>query len=456
MRLFCSFLLFLCCLRGERADWIWTARYVVTMDSGRRLIENGAVATREDRIVAVGPRAEVERRFQAGRRIDLPGGIVAPGLINAHTHASMSLFRGIADDLRLQEWLEKYIFPAEAKNVSPDFVRWGTRLACVEMALGGTTTYADMYYFEDVVAEATKEAGLRAVLGETILNFPAPDAKTAAEALAFAERFIRRFKDDSLIVPAPAPHALYTNSDDSLRASRALAGKYGAPLLIHLSETKTERDETIAKRGMSPVRVLDSLGVLNGRTLAAHGVWLDDADLKILRARGVGIAHCPSSNTKLASGVAPVTKMLAMGIAAGLGTDGPAGSNNDFSMFEEMDLASKLQKVTTGDPRALPAVRALEMATIGGARALGMDKEIGSLDVGKKADMIAIRLDTPHALPLYNVYSQMVFALKSTDVAHAMVNGRLIVRDGRMLTLNEPEVLSKARQYAEKVRRSLE
>ena len=322
-------------------------RYVVTMDPQRRVIENGAVAIRGERIVAAGPKAEIERRYQARQRLDRPDAILAPGLINTHTHAAMSLFRGIADDLRLQDWLEHYIFPAEAKNVTPDFVRWGTRLGCLEMLLSGTTTFTDMYYFEDVVAEAAKEAGMRGVLGETIIGFPSPDAKTPADALAFTESYLTRFHDDPLIVPAVAPHAIYTNSDETLQACRALANQHDAPLVIHLSETKHENDECLAKRHMTPTQALDSLGVFNGRTVAAHAVWVDEADMAILKARGVGIAHCPSSNMKLASGVAPVTRMLALDLAVGLGPDGPAGSNNDFNMFEEMDLAAKLQKVAT-------------------------------------------------------------------------------------------------------------
>ncbi len=447
--------LFLSAALWAQADWILTARYVLTMDPQRRVIENGAVAVRGERIVAVGPRAEIERAFKAKRRLDRPGDLLAPGLVNAHTHAPMSLMRGLADDMRLQEWLEKHIFPAEAKNVNADYVRWGTRLACLEMMLSGTTTYADMYYFEDVVAEATREAGLRAVLGETIIGFPAPDAKTPAEALAFTERFIQRFRGDPLITPAPAPHALYTNSEDTLRASRALASRYGVPLMLHLAETKRERDDALAKWTKSPVQVLDSWGVFSGRTLAAHAVWVDDADLAILKARGVGVAHCPSSNMKLASGVAPVVKMLSLGLAAGLGTDGPAGANNDFNLFEEMDLAAKLQKVTTGDPQALPAAEALEMATVLGAWALGLGKEIGSLEAGKRADLITVRLDQPHAVPLYNVYSHMVYALKGSDVRDVMVNGRLLLRDRRPLTLNPAAILAKAEEYAAKVRAPL-
>jgi 5-methylthioadenosine/S-adenosylhomocysteine deaminase len=450
------FLLFVWSAFAEPADWIWTGRYVVPMDSGRRVIENGAVAVRGDRIVAVGPRADIDRRFQARERLDRPDVLLLPGLVNAHTHAPMALLRGIADDLRLQDWLEKHIFPAEARNVSREFVRWGTRLACLEMALSGTTTYADMYYFEDVVASATKEAGLRGVLGQTVIGFPAPDARTPAEALKITERFIRQFRNDPLVVPAVAPHALYTNSEETLRACRALANRHRVPLLIHVSETRRERDEALGKWKKSPVEVLDSWGILRGRTLAAHAVWVDERDLRLLATRGVGVAHCPSSNTKLASGVAPVVKMLEFGVAAGLGTDGPAGSNNDLNLFEEMDLAAKLQKVTSGDPQALRALGVLEMATILGAKAVGLESEIGSLEPGKRADLIAVSLDEPNTIPLYNVYSQVVYATKGSQVRDVMVNGSLVVRDRRILTLNREEVLSKAREFAARVRASLE
>jgi len=442
-------------LRAEPADFIWSGRYVITMDAQRRVIENGAVAVRGEKIVAVGSKAAIDTRFQAKQRLDRPDAILAPGLISTHTHAAMSLLRGIADDLRLQEWLERYIFPAEAKNVNPEFVRWGTRLGCLEMLLSGATTFTDMYYYEDVVAEAAREAGMRGVLGETIIGFQSPDSKTPMEALKFAERYLLRFRGDSLVVPAVAPHAIYTNSDATLKASRALANKYGAPLLIHLSETKKENDDISAKRGMSPTRVLDSLGVFNGRTIAAHCVWMDDADLNIVKRRGVGVAHCPSSNLKLASGVARVARMLSLGINVGVGPDGPAGSNNDFNLFEEMDLAAKLAKVTALDPRVVPAGAALEMATIGGARVLGMEKEIGSLEAGKHADIIAVRIDRPNAVPMYDPVSQMVYALKAADVRDVMVNGKPVVRDARVLTLDEKAVLAKAEEYRAQVSRSV-
>ena len=438
-----------------RVDAIWSARWVVTMDAQRRVIEDGAVAVSGDHIVDVGPRADIDRRYSAPRRLDRPDAILTPGLINTHTHAAMSLFRGIADDMNLQDWLQKFIFPAEAKNVDREFVRWGTRLAVMEMALSGTTTFTDMYYFEDTVAEVTKQAGLRGVLGETIIGFPAPDFKTPQASLAATEQFFKQYPNDPLIVPAVAPHAIYTVPNDVLKSARALANRYQKPLVIHLSETKTENDEALAKRKMTPTAALESLGVLTGWTVAAHGVWLNDADLSILKRRDTGLAHNPSSNMKLASGVAPVVKILRMGIPMGLGTDGVAGSNNDHNMMEEMDLAAKLQKVTTRDPRALPAIEAFEMATITGARALHMDKLIGSLENNKRADMISISLAGAHAVPLYNVYSQLVYALKGSDVTDVMVNGRVIVRDRRMLTLDARPIMLKAAEYQERVKKSL-
>jgi 5-methylthioadenosine/S-adenosylhomocysteine deaminase len=425
------------------------------MDPARRVIEDGALAIQGDSILAVGPRAEIEKQFQARRQLSKPNAVIIPGLINTHTHAPMSLFRGIADDLRLQDWLENFIFPAEAKNVSAEFCRWGTKLAALEMLSSGTTTYADMYYFEDVIAEETKAAGMRGVLGQTIIGFPVPDAKTPADSLAFTEKFLARFAGDPLIVPAIAPHALYTNSDVTLRAARALANRYQAPLLIHLSETKKENDDIRAARRMSPTQVLDSLGVFQGRTLAAHAVWTAAEDWAILKRNNVGTAHCPSSNMKLASGVAPVSAMLRFGLAVGLGTDGPAGSNNEFNLFEEMDLAAKLQKVTTSDPESLPAAEALAMATIHGARALGMEKQIGSLEAGKKADWVAVDLSGPHAVPLYSIYSHLVYALKASDVTDVMINGRQVVRNRAVVTLSKEGILAKAAEYRSRITASL-
>jgi 5-methylthioadenosine/S-adenosylhomocysteine deaminase len=440
---------------GTPVDSIWTARYVVTMDPARRVIDNGAVAISGDHIVEAGPRAEIDAKYTASHRLENPDAILAPGLINTHTHAAMSLFRGVADDVKLQEWLDKYIFPAEAKNVDREFVRWGTRLAVLEMALSGTTTYTDMYYFEETVAEETKAAGMRGVLGQTIIGFPAPDYKTVPAALAGTEAFLKTYANDPLIVPAVAPHSIYTNSDETLVACRRLADRYQKPLVIHLSETKKENDDALAARKKTPTAALEGLGVLSGWTVAAHGVWLDDADLAILKTRGTGLAHCPSSNMMLSSGVAPVVKILNLGIPMGLGTDGVAGSNNDHNMMEEMDVAAKLQKVATNDPRSLPADQAFAMATIVGAKALRMDNLIGSIEPGKRADLIAIRIDAPHAVPMYNVYSQLVYALKGSDVSDVMVNGKTIVRDRKMLTIDAPGVLAKAAEYQHKVEASL-
>ncbi len=443
------------CMAQTRVDSIWSARYVVTMDAQRRVIENGAVAVSGDHIVDVGSRTEIDRAYRAASRLDRPNAILTPGLINTHTHAAMSLFRGVADDMKLQDWLEKVMFPAEAKNVNREFVRWGTRLALLEMALSGTTTFTDMYYFEDTVAEVTKQAGMRGVLGETVISFPAPDYKTPQASLAFIDQFLKTYANDPLVVPAVAPHAVYTVKDDMLKASRALANQHGKPLLIHLSETKKENEDLLRDRKMTPTALLESLGVLNGWTLAAHGVWLTDADLRILKMRRSGLAHNPSSNMKLASGVASVVNILNLGIPMGLGTDGVAGSNNDVNMFEEMTLSAFLQKVSYSDPQALPAARVFEMATIGGAKALGMEKLIGSLEKNKRADMIFVSIAAPHAVPMYNVYSQLVYALKGSDVADVMVNGRSIVRDRRMLTLDAQPILAKAVEYQEKIKKSL-
>jgi 5-methylthioadenosine/S-adenosylhomocysteine deaminase len=440
---------------AEKVDLLISGGTVISMDGARRVIEDGAVAIRGDTIAAVGARAEIEARYQPARRIDARGRIILPGLINGHTHAAMTLLRGIANDLNLQDWLEKYIFPAEAHNVTEDFVRWGTRLAALEMIRGGTTTFADMYYFEDAAARETKAAGMRGVLGESLIDFPVPDAKTPDEALVNIEKYLQHWKGDALIRPAIAVHSAYLCSAETLKKGAALARRYSAPLLIHVLETRRERDESLAKHGMSPVAYLDSLGFLGPDVVAAHCVWFDEKDIALAASRGVGCVHNPSSNMMLASGTAPVPDMLRAGLRLGLGTDGPAGSNNDLNMMEEIDLAAKLQKVTRLDPRAISAEQALEMATIGGARALHMESEIGSLEAGKKADLILLRTDAPHAVPMYDAVSQVAYALKASDVETVIVSGRILMQDRRVQTLNEPEIVAKAREYGEKVKRSL-
>jgi len=442
---------------GNFVDLLINNGIVVTMDADRRVIENGFIVIKDDTIVAIGegiphmPNGPIFTK----RSIDAKGALVLPGFINGHTHVPMTLLRGLHDDVTLDDWLRKYIFPAEAKNVTEDFVRWGTRLAAAEQIRFGVTTFADMYYFEDAVAEETKAAGMRGVLGETFLDFPAPDNKTNAAMLEYTERFLKRWRNDPLIHAAVAPHSIYTCSQKTLQDSVALARKYHAPILIHVAEMKKELDDSLKQNGLTPVQYLEKLGILGPDVLAAHCIFVGEKDRKILADRQVGCVHNPSSNMMLASGVAPVIEERAAGIAVGLGTDGPAGSNNDLDLMEEMDLAAKLQKITKMDPRALDAKSVVEMATIEGAKALHMEREIGSLEVGKKADIILISLDEPNAVPLYNIYAQLAYALKGSDVQSVIIGGRVVMRDRKLLTLNEPEILAKAREYGKKVEASL-
>lgn len=439
----------------ENADFLIHARYVVTMDQRHRVLEPGAVAILGSRIVAVGTPAEVSERYTSKRTIERPNALLMPGMIDTHTHAPMSLLRAIADDKKLDDWLNHYIFPAESKNVTPDFVRWGTRLACLEMIRAGITTYTDMYYFEEVEAETVKQAGLRGVLGETIIGFPSPDHKIWKEAIEATEKFMQKYEHDDLITPAVAPHSIYTTPDEALIASHDLAVKYSMPLLIHLSETEKERDDSLTKRNMTPTQVLEKLGVLDGRVVAAHGIWQDDHDFQILLKHGVGVAHCPSSNMKLASGVARVVDMLNLGIAVGFGTDGFAGSNDSADLIREMDLAAKLQKVTRMDPTVLPAEQALDSATIGGARVLGMQREIGSIEEGKKADLITMTLGESDAYPLYNLYSHIVHASKSSEVEDVFINGKQVMAERIVSTLNATEIYKKAEEYGKQVAASV-
>jgi 5-methylthioadenosine/S-adenosylhomocysteine deaminase len=425
---------------------------VVTVDGERHIFNPGAVAIDGTTIVAVGTAADIAARFRGADQINAARAIVIPGLINTHGHAPMVLYRGLADDLRLQDWLEKYIFPAEAKTVSREMVRAGTRLAALEMIQSGTTAYADMYYFEEEIARVTKAAGMRGVLGQTIIQFPVADAKTPQEALARSEAFIKEFAKDDLIVPAVAPHSPYTVDARDLLASRALATKYGVPVLIHVAETETELGASQKSHsGMSPVAYLQSIGFWGPRTVVNHGVWVDAADIKLLRSHEVAVSHNPESNMKLASGIAPVPEYLAAGVTVGLGTDG-AASNNDLDMFEAMRFAALLHKVKTGDPRAIPAATALEMATIQGARALGLDKQIGSLEAGKRADLAVVSVSSARLTPMYDAVSHLVYAAHGDDVRTVMVNGRVLMRERKMLTLDEPAVLAEARKLAEAVR----
>jgi 5-methylthioadenosine/S-adenosylhomocysteine deaminase len=426
-------------------------RSVITENAAHDILTPGAVAIDGTDIVAVGTPADITNRYAPAETIDARDEIGMPGLINTHTHAPMVMFRGLADDLALMDWLQKYIFPAEAKTVSPAFVRTGTRLAALEMIESGTTTYADMYYFEEEIAKATREAGLRGVLGQTIIQFPVPDARTPAEGLARAERFIQAFKGDSLIVPAVAPHALYTNDKATLLACAALAHKYDVPVIIHVAETEDELKTTREQHQTTPVQYLESIGFWGPRTLAAHGVWVNDADIQILKRRGVGVAHNPESNMKLASGAAPVTKYLAAGVALGLGTDG-AASNNDLDMFGAMRQAAFLAKLTTRDPTAVPARTALDMATIGGAKAMGMAAAIGSLEAGKRADLIAVSMASARQTPLYDPVSHLVYVTRGDDVRTTIVNGKILMKDRQVRTLDRAGVIAEANRLAEAVR----
>jgi 5-methylthioadenosine/S-adenosylhomocysteine deaminase len=435
----------------REVDLVVTGGIVVTVDGNGRVIDSGAVAISGTDIAAVDTADVIARQFRGRETIDVSGQIVLPGLINTHTHAPMVLYRGLADDLPLMEWLNNYIFPAEAKTVSPEFVRAGTRLAAIEMIESGTTTFADMYYFEEEIARETQRAGLRGVLGQTIIQFPVADAKTPADALARAEDFINTFKGDSLITPAVAPHAIYTLDGPTLRAARELSKRHNVPTLIHLAETSDEIKVAQERRSSSPVAYLESLGFLGPGVVGAHGVWVTDADIRVLRMFGVGVSHNPESNMKTASGAAPVPAYLKDGVAVGLGTDG-AASNNDLDMFEAMRFAALLQKHEARDPSVLSARQVLEMATIRGARALGMEARIGSLEPRKRADLITVSIAGARQTPMYDPISHLVYVLHGDDVRNSVVNGRVLMRDRKVLTLDSATVITEARTWANKVR----
>jgi 5-methylthioadenosine/S-adenosylhomocysteine deaminase len=435
----------------QPASLVVIGQSVVTQNAARQVISPGAVAINGNSIVAVGSPEAIAAQYRAAQTISAADQIVLPGLINTHTHAPMVLYRGLADDLALMDWLNKYIFPAEAKTVSPEMVRIGTRLAVLEMIESGTTTYADMYYFEEEIARATREAGVRGVLGQTVIQFPVADARTPGEALMRAERFIQLFKNDPLIVPAVAPHALYTNDKTSLVESAALGRKYGVPVLIHVAETEDEVRVAREQYHATPVGYLESIGFWGPRTIAAHGVWVTDEDIAILKRNGVGVAHNPESNMKLASGTAPVRRYLAADVALGLGTDG-AASNNDLDMFEAMRQASFLAKHSAHDPTAVPARVALDLATVGGARALGMSQLIGSIEPGKRADLITVSMSSARQTPMYDPISHLVYTTRGDDVRTTIVNGAVLMQDRRLKTLDRAAVIADANRFAEKVR----
>jgi 5-methylthioadenosine/S-adenosylhomocysteine deaminase len=438
-----------------KADWILKNAVVVTMDGEDRLFPSGAVAVRGDSIVGVGPESEIAAAFEAAETLDCRGQVLIPGLVNAHTHVPMTLLRGLADDLRLDVWLLGYMMPVEREFVSPDFCRLGTLLACAEMIRGGVTCFADMYYFEDSVAQATTDAGLRGLCAQTVLKFPSPDAASFEDSLASARDFIGRWRGHPLILPAVAPHAPYTCTPEILRACADLAIEFDVPLHIHLSETALEVEGWRETHGMPVIPWVKKVGLLEAKVLAAHCVHIDEGEIRTLAHAGVGVAHNPSSNLKLASGFAPVMAMLAAGLPVGLGTDGPS-SNNDLDMFEEMRLASFVAKAVSGDPTALPARQAFAMATRIGAKAVHLDHLIGSIEVGKRADLVRIELDTLHNLPRFErdpeaVYSRLVYAAHPTDVTDVMVNGRWLMRERALLTVEVEPLLEAAQDYARRI-----
>ena len=438
----------------SQAAIVITGGTVITMDDQRRILTPGAIAIAGSDVVGVGTPDEIAARFSAAETIDATGQVVMPGLINTHTHAAMVLYRGLGNDLNLQDWLTKYIFPAEGKTVSPEFVRAGTRLAALEMILGGTTTFADMYYFEEDVAAVVREAGLRGVLGQTIIQFPVADAKTPEEGLARTRTFIARYKGDALVTPAVAPHSMYTLSAATLQAVDRLAREQGVPVLIHLEETSTEREDSLKAHGLSPTAYLARLGVLGPHVLTAHGVWLAPADIATLATARTAVSHNPESNMKLASGTAPVAGYVDAGVAIGLGTDG-AASNNDLDMFEAMRQAAFLQKVVRKDPTAAPAALVLEMATRRGAEALGMGDRIGQLTVGRRADVIVVDTRAPHLQPMFDPVAQVVYAAKGSDVRTTIVNGRVLMHERVVKTLAPGAVVADAQKMAERVKAAL-
>ncbi len=428
---------------------------VVTMDAEERLLVSGAVAIDGDRIVGVGPLDKIRSQFQAASTVDLGGRTLIPGLVNAHTHVPMTLMRGLEDDRRLDVWLLGYMMPVEREFVTPEFVRLGTKLACAEMVRSGVTTFVDMYYFEDAVAEATEQAGMRAICGQTILKFPAPDAETWDDSLDAARAFIDRWKGHPLITPAIAPHAPYTCTADILHACVELACEFDVPLHTHLAETLQEVDAWRDEYEMPVIPWIKKQGLLEAKVIAAHCVHVDSGEIHTLEHAGAGVAHNPSSNMKLASGFAPVMEMLESGLRVGIGTDG-ASSNNDLDMFEEIRLASFIAKGITGDPTALPARKVFDMATRLGARAVHLGDEIGSIEVGKRADLVAVDLGTLHNLPAFRrdpdaVYARLVYSAKSTDVTDVMVNGQWLMRERELLTLDPEALLREAESYARQI-----
>ncbi len=435
----------------SKVDILITNGVVVTMDSKERVIDNGAVAITGDRIVDIGP-SEKFSECRAGKIIDAKNGIIMPGLINTHTHAAMTCFRGLADDLHLMTWLNDFIFPAESK-LNYEKVKTGALLACAEMILSGTTCFADMYLFEDAVAEAARQAGIRAVVGEVLYDFPSPSYGTIEEGFAYTENLIKKWEGDPLITVAVEPHSPYLCAPDLLTRAGDLANEYEVPLIIHVAETQTEVNTILESYGKTPIAHLAEIGVLSPLLLACHCVALTDKDIDLLASFDVKVSHNPESNMKLASGIAPVPQLMEAGVCVGLGTDG-CTSNNNIDMFQEMDTAAKIHKVNTLDPTVMDAKTVLKMATTDAAKALGLDEVTGSLVPGKKADVIVIDTNKPHLTPMYNLHSHLVYAAGGNDVDTSVINGQVVMENRRLLTLDIAKVMADVNQVADEIKLS--
>ena len=438
----------------REVDNIISGGTILTLDENDRRIDDGAVAISGDTIVAVGKSEEILNQFVGKTLIEAKNSIIMPGLVNCHTHAAMTCFRGIADDLELITWLNKYIFPAEAKNVNPELAYWGSLLACAEMIKSGTTTFCDMYVFEDETARAAKQAGLRCLLGEGLFDFPSPNAKTPAEGFAYIRKLIEKWHGDPLINIIVEPHSLYTCSPSLLAEAKKIADEYNLTYAVHLLETQAELSQLQKKFAKRPTEYLRDIGYLTDRFLAYHCVYMDDADMCLFAEHGCKVVHNPESNMKLSSGVAPVPSMLLSGITVGLGTDGCA-SNNNLDMFQEMDTAAKLHKVAGLDPMVMDARTVIHMATIEGAKSLRLGHITGSLAPGKKADIITIDLFKPHLTPMYNEYSHLVYAAGGADVDTVIINGQLVMKNRRLLTIDERKIITKVKKLAVRIKKSL-
>ncbi|WP_319588241.1 amidohydrolase [uncultured Desulfobulbus sp.] len=439
-------------MSAQQADLILTGRYLLTMDREQSLIEDGGLAIAGDSILAVGKASDLLARYPGATILVEPHGLIMPGLVNVHTHAAMSLFRGLADDLPLMQWLQDYIFPVEA-TLTGDLVYQGTLLSLCEMIKSGTTSFCDMYLFAGDVSRAVEEAGMRAWIGEVLYDFPSPNYGELENGFAYTQNLMDRYRNHPLVTITLDPHAVYTCSPDLLTRLGAMAREEGALYVIHLAENEEEVRTCRERYGRTPVEHLEALGLLGPHVVADHCVMLTSAEIGLLAKRGVKVAHCPESNLKLASGIAPVVQMLEAGIAVGIGTDGSA-SNNDVDMFGEMNTTAKIHKVDRMDPTAMSAATTLHVATLGGAKVLGAESLIGSLEPGKKADCIVLDLDQPHLTPLYHPVSHLVYAARGSDVIHSVINGRLVMRNRRLLTLDEPAILARAAEIGAGFRQS--